>query len=344
MAEYKELDSPQAPETPTRLPLLERNVNINAARQPSFERPVPPALNFEVAQDQENEYEDDSTSLSSYTPSSTTTLNTPKRKLTKAESRAEKKEKKLSRSTNKALRNQSKTLVTVAQADVENVAIILHGEKHDSTFDGSAHPLATDKTIEDVINRNLNFVRSIQAHKQYLFKSVATGRKVNKERKRQKKRGSRGEADEDLEDSEEIVSAIMLKLGLSSIAVSASSGQGSASCSTITTRKRASSGLSPPSCSSHGKSGPGTSKASIAIAVKLRNAIKVDLEKHENEVHMRYVRAGGFWRYVGKTVFERMTDIAREFDVSTGEKWDKRRAREEKLVAQNDEQAAQEDF
>ena len=92
-------------------------------------------------------------------------------------------------------------------------------------------------------------------------------------------------------------------------------------------------------CVSTGKGGSGASRASTAVAVKLRNAIKVDLEKHENEVHMRYVRAGGFWRYVGKTVFERMTDIARELDVSTGEKWDKRRAREEKVVAKNDEDA-----
>lgn len=354
VSDYKELESAAIQETPTRLPLLERNVNINAARQPNLERPIPLALDLEVAADQEDliEDEDDSTSLSSYTPSSTTTFNTPKRKLTKAESRVQKKERKLVRSQNKALKNQSRASNVITHADVEKIAIILHGENHDSTFDETAHPLVSDKTIEDVINRNLNFVKSIQAHKQYLFKSVAAGRKVSKERKRQKKRESRGEAGEEAEELEEVISAVMLKLGLSFAVVSASVGivstaytsssRGQSSGATAT-RKRANSSLSSPSCFSQNKSGSGVSRASMAIAVKLRNAIKIDLEKHENEVHMRYVRAGGFWRYVGKTVFERMTDIARELDVSTGEKWDKRRAREEKLVVKDDEGAAPED-
>lgn len=355
MAEYKELESPRLPATPTRLPLLERNVNINAARPPNFERPVLPHLDFEIARDLENEdVEDDSTSLSSYTPpSSSTTLRTPKRKLTKAESRAQKKEKKSVKSQNKALKSQCKVLAAVTHADVDNVAVILHGENHDMTFDGSAHPLATDKTIEDVISRNLNFVKNIQAHKQHLFKSVATGRKVNKERKRLKKRESRDEVADEVVELEEVVGTIMHKLGLSPAVISASLGNTSASHASSTarsqptgaavSRKRASLSLSSPSCFSQGRGGPGASRASIAVAVKLRHAIKVDLEKHENEVHMRYVRAGGFWRYVGKTVFERMTGIARELDVSTGEKWEKRWAREEKLAVEGDELAGPED-
>lgn len=250
------------------------------------------------------------------------------------------------KSQNKALKSQSKVSAGITHTDVNNVAVVLHGEDHDRGFDGSAHPLASDKTIEDVINRNLNFVKSIQVHKQYLFKSVATGRRVIKERKRLKKRESRGEIVEDAIELDEVVSVVMLKLGLSPAVVNASlNSTPIAHLSSITsTRKRANSSVSSPSYFPESKGSPAASRSSVAIAVKLRRAIKVDLEKHENEVHMRYVRAGGFWRYVGKTVFDRMTDIARELDVGTGEKWEKRRAREEKLAVKNDELAAADDL
>ena len=150
-------------------------------------------------------------------------------------------------------------------------------------------------------------------------------------------------------ETDEVVSAIMIKLGISPAVVSASvsgSGSPSAVCTplrgnnslTCSNRKRASSSLSitpsPSPSSANGRGGAGgASRPALAIASKLRTAIKTDLDKHENEVHARYVRAGGFWRYVGKTVFERMTDVARDLDVSTGERWEKKRAREEREKA-----------
>jgi len=162
---------------------------------------------------------------------------------------------------------------------------------------------------------------------------VAAGRKENKERKRLKKRESKGETLEDRVEMEEVVSAIMIQLGVSPCIVSASSGSGTSTSSMgapfrtnsaiAPGRKRASSALTiSPSPLAF------SSKPVMAIAAKLRAAIKTDLEKHENEVHARYVRAGGFWRYVGKTVFERMTEIAAELDVGSGERWEKKRARE----------------
>lgn len=320
--------------------------------------------------DSDDDNEDDTTSLSSYAPSSTdnqispkTTNTTPTtKKPTKAELRAQKKAKKSAKATSKALKNQNRNLVTITSADIEKVALILHGDEHDATSDGSAHPLATDKTVEDVISRNLGFVKNIQAHKAYLFASVAKGRKEVKERKRLRKRESLGVGCGDgTIEMEGVVSAIMINLGVAPAVVAASaagptnvapsftplrsSANGSASG-----RKRAGSVLSSGTPGSAGSGANGkssnVSRASVAVAVKLRTAIKTDLEKHENEVHARYVRAGGFWRYVGKTVFERMTDFARETDVATGESWEKKLAREGKAAAgasdDGDEQGADE--
>lgn len=335
LAEYKAEEAPApVPLTPSRLPLLERNVNINAAQQPR-QHPADVYLDTEEVGghvDQENlTPEDDSTSLSSYTPSSADLTN-PFRKLTKAENRQAKKAKKSTKSTTKALRNQSRHLASITLADVDHVATILHGDTANDDA-RSAHPLATDRTIEDVINRNLAFVGSIQAHKAYLFKSVSVGRKEHKERKRQKKRESKGEQTEDSIEMDEVVSAILIKLGVSPAIAAASLGNSSPALAVVTRntpggfgRKRTNSAASP----------AGTNKNAVAIAAKLRQAVKIDLEKHENEIHARYVRAGGFWRYVGKAVFERMTDIARDMDVSTGERWEKKFAREERAVVENE--------
>lgn len=329
LAEYKAEEAP-APIAlpPSRTPLLERNVNINATqypRQGRRELQIDPR-DIDEQLDQENvNLEDDSTSLSSYAPSSAD-FATPLRKPTKAENRAAKKAKKSSKSTTKALRNQSRNLASITSADIELVANVLHGEP-DIDDPRSAHPLASDRTIEDVIHRNLNFVSNIQAHKAYLFKSVAAGRKEHKERKRQKKRESHGEQTEDSIEMDEVVTAIMIRLDVSPTIAAASLGNSSPALGVATRntpggigRKRANSIASP----------AGSNKSAVAIATKLRQAIRSDLEKHENEVHARYVRAGGFWRYVGKAVFERMTDIARDMDVSTGERWEKKLARQDR--------------
>lgn len=348
LAEYRESASAYQ-QTPTRAPLSERNVNINTVGQNRYGKDNNKTIRDEskllkmsdasYLEDSGDEDEDESASVSSYAPSSNDTFSTPVRKPTKADVRAHKKARKVAKSQTKALKNQGKHLASVTLADVEEVARVLHGDRHDAIFNGDAHPLATDKTIEDVINRNLSFVKNIQAHKQYLFKSIATGRKEVKERKRLKNRESKGETLEDTVEIDEIISAIMIRLGISPTTASASmmataSASQSIPLRTITNgstsgRKRTNSHYSKTPSSTPIKGSIGIERSTLAIANKLRNAIKIDLEKHENEVHARYVRAGGFWRYVGKSVFERMTDIARDLDVSTGEKWNKKRVRED---------------
>lgn len=304
----------------------------------------------------------DTASLSSYATSSIdhTNPSSSTKKSTKAQLRAEKKAKKSAKATSKAMKNQNRNLATITSADIERVARILHGDETDATRDGNAHPLATDKTVEDVISRNLGFVKNIQVHKAYLFASVAKGRKEIKERKRLKKKESMGlSSGEETVEMEGVVGAIMIKLGVSPGVVAASAAAATnMSMSTplrcaangfASGRKRASSGLPPSTPSSAGSAGKtqcaanGASRASVAVAAKLRNAIKIDLEKHENEVHARYVRAGGFWRYVGKSTFERMTEFARDTDIATGECWEKKLAREGKsaVVNGNDEEKEQ---
>ena len=54
------------------------------------------------------------------------------------------------------------------------------------------------------------------------------------------------------------------------------------------------------------------------MLAQLRVAIGEDLKKHENEQRMTCIRAGGFWRYVGKGVFERMMRVGERIDWRTG--------------------------
>lgn len=343
--------------TPTRpMPLADRPVNVQNRNQQQHLTPTRTADEDEGSEyDQNDTIEDDSSSLVSSCLSTTTSDTTPARKPTKAELRAQKKAKKSHKSQTKALKNQGRGLLlaTVTLTDIDRVAKILHGEQAPGYEPNSAHPLATDTTIEDVINRNLGFVKHIESHKAYLFKSIAQGRKETKERKRLKRKEHKGEY-EDIQ-TEEVVTAVLVKLGISLGTTSSSGGGGgcsssSSSVSSINTnggggrnRKRANSVastnitalVSSPFNKNDGSMTttpkPKSNKSKTAIVTKLRDLIKDDLEKHENEVRGTYVRAGGFWRYVGKTVFERMTEIARTIDVESGERWDKKMKRERML-------------
>src|SRR4051794_37405735 len=135
VAEYKSLESPTT-ETPSRTPLLERNLNTITTPRP--ERNVMRygraggSDDFAVHVDDEGyDEEDDSTSLSGYAPSATGILNTPSRKPTKAEVRTQKKARKDAKSQSKALKNQSRHLAAITSADVEEVAHVLHGDQSD---------------------------------------------------------------------------------------------------------------------------------------------------------------------------------------------------------------------
>jgi hypothetical protein len=257
---------------------------------------------------------------------------TPKAaKLTKAEVRAAKREAKAAKSTKKSLKNQSKHVVAIKAADIEQVAINLHG---DSTED-EGHPLATDKCIEDVMKRNQGYVKNIAEHKALLLKEVGrTRRAVEAERLRKARmRRQRGESvthnnnngasrnqhkapDESAfldEENDAIVNAILIRLGLPKELVAFGS-ESSAGTMTPMTPRRVSSGCV--------NGGSGSSRAHsqemAMVLAQLRVAIADDLTKHENEQRQTCIRAGGFWRYVGRPVFERMMAIAERIDWRSG--------------------------
>ena len=238
-------------------------------------------------------------------------------KLTKAEMRAIKKASKAAKSQSKAAKNQKKHTISVRAEDVSFVAKILHGEPAD--VDGATHPLATDKTIEEVIARNMGFLSSNEEHKKMLLSSISQRRKSEQNRRRSatafsiggpKKRrfSERGHDNDnhDDDDMEDLVVAALTNLGIDpdharsggpTAAVSASNGANAK------------------------KNGNGANKPTgciTSIITALKALVRDDLERFENEQRETYIRAGGFWRYVGRPVFERMTEIARELDWKTG--------------------------
>lgn len=233
-------------------------------------------------------------------------------KLTKAAQRERKKAAKLQKSCSKAAKNEARYAAQVTAEDVKGIERILHGDKLPEQ-EAQRHPLATDNAIEDVIARNLGFVKQIQSHKKALYDSVRTGRQEEEQRKRVKKRISEGS--EDIE-TEAVVDAVLVKLGIPLISLP-NSKKGKTSAESKFRRS-----------TPDNKRAPANSKSRIVL--KLREAIKDDLEKHENDLRQTYIRAGGFFRYAGKAVFERMTEIAKDIDLQTGEDWEKKRKRESK--------------
>ncbi|KAJ9644931.1 hypothetical protein H2204_001393 [Knufia peltigerae] len=228
------------------------------------------------------------------------------RKQSKSEIRAAKKAVKAERSRAKAAKNQRRQSVPVRSEDIEAVARVLHGEH--AAEAAATHPLATDKTVEDVINRNRSFVASIEAHKKLLLYSVARNRKIGRQRQKPSGNGVRHKRS-DSEQSEEkdaemndLVTAVLTNLGIV------------------------------PAHISHGGAGSGSKKEKenkgaidagapvSAIIVNLKKEIKEDLKTFEHEQREVCIRAGGFWRYVGSRVFERMTKIAQKVDWKTGRK------------------------
>lgn len=228
------------------------------------------------------------------------------RKQSKAEVRAAKKAVKAERSRAKAARNQRRQSVPVRSEDIEAVARVLHGEH--AAEAAATHPLATDKTVEDVINRNRSFVASIEAHKKLLLSSIARKRKTGRERQKSSGNGVRGKR-RDSEESEEkeaemddIVTAVLTNLGIDRAHIRhGDTGYGS--------KKE------------KGNKGARDASASVLTVISnLKKEIKEDLKTFEHEQRGVCIRAGGFWRYVGSKVFERMTKIAQEVDWKTGRK------------------------
>lgn len=268
------------------------------------------------------------------TPSESSSTARPK--LTKAESRAMKKAAKAAKSQSKAFKNQAKHAISVRSEDVEFVATVLHGDKNAATAAAAAnHPLATDKNIEEVIARNMGFMSNIQAHKHTLLQSITQRRKADREQQRRrsaaaaistnnchnsnfkKLRCSAGGGHDDFdgldEETEYLLAAVLTKLGVDAARIKTGGGGASSAARRGGNNKNWGS-------SAAGSGGANVNANLSAIVANLKTLVKDDLERHENELRETCIRAGGFWRWVGKPVFDRMTQIARELDWKTGVK------------------------
>lgn len=254
------------------------------------------------------------------------------------------KDKRSAKKARHSQRNRVGSLVT--SSDVEHIAVVIHGESHNELSSSSpwTHPLTSDKTIDDVIERNFSLVSKMQAHKIDLCKEARSGGKENKDQKRVKRAdGDDVGGAEMTVDVNEVVSAIMLKLGVSSIHVKASLPSNNSSSSNgndISSKSHDAFINTPPSSQSRKRTTTATAtatlhpflssvsstmphsipisttnssdtpKAILNTTLRLRASITRDLTIHGNEVHATAARAAGFWRYVGKVVFQRMAERA----------------------------------
>ncbi|KAK5354439.1 hypothetical protein LTR61_001739 [Exophiala xenobiotica] len=267
------------------------------------------ARNAEPERHNDNDMNDADNALEAVRTASTADTSDSKTpgKQSKAEIRAAKKAAKAEKSQAKAAKNQAKQSVTVRSEDIEAVTRVLHGDN--AAEAAATHPLASDKTVEDVINRNKSFVSSIEAHKKQLLSSIARKRKAEKtERERsngngkgKKKANISGESDEKEAEMDDLVAAVLTNLGADPAHIRATgSGAGS--------KKE------------KGGKEDGSGAEILRIVASLKKEIREDLKTFEHEQRETCIRAGGFWRYVGSKVFERMTLIAQELDWKTGQK------------------------
>ncbi|KAH0848474.1 hypothetical protein FOPE_02557 [Fonsecaea pedrosoi] len=310
---------------PVNVPLIQQAIQQLDVGNDDFE------VGEETDQDDEAETVTDTTTS---TADENDQQHMPPTRLTKAEARALKKAAKTAKSQSKAAKNQQKHVIGVRTADVSFVAEVLHGNNagaRPGAQPRATHPLASDKTIEEVIARNMGFMSSIQEHKKTLLSSIAQRRKSERERRKssiagisyhgvggKKRRFSEGLHDCDAEDDEmeDLLVAVLVKLGI----------DGGHARSTSCTANTAGPTTNSVGVKKNGVGG-GINKApasspqqTSSIVAALKALVKDDLERFENEQRETCVRAGGFWRYVGRPVFERMTKIAREVDWKTGVK------------------------
>jgi hypothetical protein len=324
LAEYKIADGRSTVPPSPRARLEELPVNI-----PRGNRQLRQAELFNEFENEENEPEDDAQTVTDTTASTTDDTDRqhmPPPKLSKAETRAVKKAAKAAKSTTKAAKNQKKHVINVRAEDVSFVAEVLHGTA--ANGDGATHPLASDKTIEEVIARNISFLSGIDDHKRLLLSSIAQRRRSDRDRRksssaasgasnssRKRRFSERTNNDDSAEEDEmdDLLVAALVKLGVAGEHARAeTNGAAGPGAICVAAKKKG----------TPGKDSASTSPQQIpSIIALLKALIRDDLERHENEQRETCVRAGGFWRYVGRPVFERMTAIAKELDWKTGMKF-----------------------
>jgi hypothetical protein len=340
------------PSTPT--PLRERNLNAadrltisttgsTSSRLGNIDLEPLDLENIHIHEDTTSSSPTENSSILSLTPTSSTSPSntTPNPKPTKAEQRANKRATKQAKSEQKSLKNQSKHPVVIKTSDVAKVHRFLHGnigsdqsgnptnhyavapaladdidddDTPSQTLPPSRHPLATDTAIEDVLQRNLAYVGHIKQHKAYLLRTVAGKKRTDRANKVHDNATKNVpiafdengvaifEDAEAEDDTDALIDAILARFGI----VDSSAGRHSTTATGTPNSKRALS------------SGGSSNQARNVLLAQLRVAIADDLKKHENEQRMTCIRAGSFWRYVGRQVFERMMRIGQERDWRTG--------------------------
>ena len=152
---------------------------------------------------------------------------------------------------------------------------------------------------------------NITEHKAALLLEVAGKRKKDREQRVRKQRLNQGlpvAEDSTLMDTEddntvELIDAILIKLGIAPASIPATS--------TNKTSNNGNDQHTPRRSLTHANHKP-------TLIAGLRREIAEDLQKHENEQRQTCIRAGGFWRYVGRPVFDRMLEVAERIDWRTG--------------------------
>lgn len=219
--------------------------------------------------------------------------------LTVAKRRALKKQMKAEKSISKAAKNERKHVVTVRREDIETVARAIHGDHHKGE-EIRGNPLATDKTIDEVVKRNLGFVSAIREHRFVLLRSLAKERDIaSKNKQLQRCENDEAQMVDPKEEMRELVTAVLTELGINLLSPPLA--------------------LKSPTTASFGTPSSGK-KSKAAILQKLSTAIAEDIEHHENELKQTYQRAAGFWRYANHEILVRLTEHARKVDWITGEK------------------------
>jgi hypothetical protein len=226
-------------------------------------------------------------------------FSTIRQPLSITQKRALKKEIKAEKSISKASKNQQKHTVSVRREDIEAVARAIHGDDFGATSN-DGRPLGTDKTIEQVVKRNLGFVSAIQEHRSALLESLAKERDItSKNRQSQRSENDEAELLDMRERMEDLVVAVLRKIGVHSASPTLA--------------------FNAPATNGFGTLGSGK-RTKAAIVQKLSAAIAEDIENHENEQRQTYQRAAGFWRYANHEILVRLTEHAKKVNWATGEK------------------------
>jgi hypothetical protein len=136
--------------------------------------------------------------------------------LSRAQKRALKKEIKAEKTISKASKNQQKHAVSVRREDIEVVARVIHDADF-GAVNNDGRPLGTDKTIEQVVKRNLGFVSAIQEHRSALLGSLAKERDLtSKNWQSQRSENDEAKLPDAREHMGDLFVAVLEKLGIHS--------------------------------------------------------------------------------------------------------------------------------